>query len=105
MESKVYKVKNRFRDKDTQKVYTSKKTYVTADDNRAKELQKKDYLGEEIVGNETPTAPSILDGNIEQVKKSLEGLETEELQALFDEEKANKKRTSLLKHFEEVLAE
>lgn len=100
-----FKVKSRFRDKDTNKLYVSKGTYITENASRAKELQKKGYLGEEIAGNDTPAALSILDGNIEQVKKSLEGLDTEELQALFDEEKANKNRSSLLKHFEELLAE
>lgn len=87
-----------FRDRKTKKIITAG-TIVEADEKRLSLLDEHD-IKYEIVEK-----PSLLDGNVDQVKKALDGLDKETLTELLKEEESDKKRKSVIEHINSLLTE
>lgn len=92
------KVIKKFRDKNTKAVFSVGQTYEGSEE-RVKYLEQLGY-----VEFEEPETDPRLDGNVEQVKASLEGLDKEELEKLLVEEKENKNRKGVIEHIEQLLS-
>ena len=98
-----FKVIAPFNDKNEHKLYNMGDIYETDDKARVTEL--KGYIGEEIKdGPEDKLAP-LLDGNAENVNKSVENLSEPELQHVLKLEKEGKKRKTVISHIESLLEE
>lgn len=91
------KVIRRFRDKDTNETYESPRLY-SGDQKRVKYLQQLGYLGEQETESD-----SRLEGNVQDVKNALDGLDQESLTSILVEEKANKNRKGVIDHIESLL--
>lgn len=106
-----FKVKKPFTDKFTKKLHIKDSIYETYSVDRAKELQKAGYLGEEIKKQEsTPPATggekSILDENVNTIKEAVTAeLGREELEKLLQLESEGNKRKTVIKHIESLLKE
>lgn len=90
------KVHSDFRDRNTKKLIPAG-TIVEADELRLSLLTKYG-IKYDIVEE-----PSLLDGNVEQVKKSLKQLENNNLLELLDAEKNGKNRKSIIEYIEMMI--
>lgn len=101
-----YRVIKKFRDKETGKLYLkNKEPYETDNKERAAELQEKGFLYKEKAEDDSK-GPSVLDQNVDQVKKSVTTeMSQEELDTLLKEEKADKNRKSVVDHLQEMIGE
>lgn len=98
----IAKVIKPFKDKFTKKIYSPKNKKANVyegSEERVKYLQQLGYV--EV---EEPETDPRLDGNVEQVKAALEGIEKEELEKLLVEEKDNKNRKGVIEHIEQLLS-
>lgn len=86
----------RFRDKYTKEIHEVNKPYEASEE-RIHELVDLGYLAIE--------ENSVLDGNVDEVKKALNELDKETLKALLEEELSNKKRKSVIGHIHSLLTE
>jgi hypothetical protein len=91
---------NRFRDKNTKKIYTKDKVYEGSA-SRVAELQEKGWLGSTI---EEKTSDPLLEGNVEKTKSAITvSLGEEKLRALREEEANDKNRKGVLNHIDSLL--
>lgn len=101
MKAKVIK---KFRDKNAiqkdgkGKLYTANSNFEASEE-RINELSKLGYIE-----TEKPQTDARLDGNVEEVKAAVEGLEKENLEKLLAEEKENKNRKGVVEHIEQLLS-
>lgn len=86
----------RFKDKYTKEIHEVNKPYEASEE-RIQELVDLGYLA--IEENEK----SVLDGNVDEVKKVLNELDEETLKVLLEEEQANKNRKSVVEHIYSLL--
>ncbi|RSD21073.1 hypothetical protein [Mesobacillus subterraneus] len=93
-----YAVEKPFIDKNTKVFYDTSAVYETDSQDRAKELQKAGYIKDQAESN------SLLSGTVEEVFSSLEGLSKEEYEQLLEEEKAGKKRKTVIAELERLIA-
>ena len=101
MKSNVIK---KFRDKNDKQKDGKGKLYKVnsifeASEERINELSKLGY-----VEKEKPQNDPRLDGKVEEVKATVEGLGKEDLENLLTEEKENKNRKGVIEHIEELIA-
>lgn len=91
------KVIKKFRDKNTKKVYKAGNDYK-ADKPRLEELQSLGFV-------KLTKKPSLLDGNVNQIKELITGeMSKENLTELLNEEKNGEKRKGVIKHIESLLS-
>ncbi|RDW17630.1 hypothetical protein CWR48_14040 [Oceanobacillus arenosus] len=94
-----YEVIARFIDKNTKVLHEVGHFYETDNENRANLLREKGFIKviDEVDGD------NILDGNIEDIKKSLDGVDEETLKELLNEEKANKDRKGVIEYIKGLI--
>lgn len=94
----------RFKDKHSKEIYEVGHEYE-GEDKRVEELQSLGYLEAASSGEkkQEDENPSLLDGTVDEVKKALEGLPHEELEAFLEEEKADKNRKGITEYIESLL--
>jgi hypothetical protein len=92
-----YAVEKPFIDKNTKVFYDTSAVYETDSQERAKELQKAGYIKDQVSGD------SILHGTVDEVISSLDGLSKEEHEQLLQEEKAGKKRKTVIAELERLI--
>jgi hypothetical protein len=92
-----YVVEKPFIDKNTKVFYDTSAVYETDNQERAKELQKTGYIKDQI------SKDSILDGTVDEVISSLDGLSKEEYEQLLEEEKSGKKRKTVIAELERLI--
>ncbi|MEK4871575.1 hypothetical protein [Niallia sp. FSL W8-1348] len=92
----------RFRDKETKKIHNVGTVYEGTQE-RIKELQGKKWLGDEIVESKTEDDKylSTLNGTIDGIKSTVDGLKKSDYDKLIELEKEGKNRKSLIEFFEE----
>lgn len=91
---------NRFRDKNTKKIY-SKGAVYEGSASRVAELQEKGWLGPTI---EEKTSDPLLEGNVEKTKGAITAsLGEEKLKQLREEEAKDKNRKGVLSHIDALL--
>ncbi|WP_062323946.1 hypothetical protein [Halolactibacillus sp. JCM 19043] len=95
------KVIRAFRDKNNNKKYIEKNTIFEAAAERIQVLKEKGFVEVE----EKIEHPSVLDGSIDEVKKSTDGLTVEEVKALLEAEKVGDNRKGLVSYFESLIEE
>lgn len=95
---KKFRDKNDIQKDGKGKLYKAKSVFEASEE-RIDELSKLGY-----VEKEKPQNDPRLDGNVEEVKAIVEGLEKEELETLLAEEKGNKNRKGVVEHIEELIA-
>ncbi|SFL38959.1 hypothetical protein SAMN04487943_101305 [Gracilibacillus orientalis] len=96
------KVLKRFRDKETKQVYAPKgktNSVYEGSEERVKEIASKGYVEIEVHDDHS----SILDGNVEEVKKNADGLTVKEAKELLEAEKSDKNRSGVVNHFESLI--
>lgn len=92
------KVERDVRDRNTKKLIKAG-TVIEADEKRLS------LLNEFGIKYEVVEEPSLLNGNVEQVKKALNGLDQKTLAELLEEEKKDKKRKSVIEHINALMTE
>jgi hypothetical protein len=102
MEIKVIK---RFRDKETNEVFTVGALYHSDDEERIKFLQSKGHL--ELSDPSTSNKqPDLLDQNVEEIKTSIiADLGKEQLEELFIAESNGKNRKGVIEHIDSLIKE
>ena len=100
-----FKVVRASRDKDTLITFHHGHSYVTDDVERALYLKELGHIVGEIKGEgNSQTVTSLLDGNADEVKKSITAvLEETELESLLQLEVAGKNRKTVIEHIKELL--
>lgn len=86
-----------FRDKKTKKLYEPGQVYEGTEE-RVKEIASKGFLKIE-------KQQSVLDGNVEQVKKALNEIDKSELEKILNEEINGKNRKRVVEHINLLLSE
>ena len=99
MKAKV--IISRFRDKYTKKVYTAGDMYEGSKE-RIEELQAKKWLGEvEEIQSVEETYLSTLNGTVDEIKTSVDGLKKSDYEKLIELEEQGKNRKSLIEFLQE----
>lgn len=98
-----YKVLTRFNDKYTSVLHETGTFYETDSQERAEELQKGGYIGEEV---KNPLA-SVLEKNVTEVKNSVtrDNYSVEQITELIALEEAGEKRKGVKEHLNSLLKE
>ncbi|WP_078428769.1 hypothetical protein [Alkalihalobacterium alkalinitrilicum] len=102
-----YIVKKAFRDKFTKDRHAEGTEYKAGKE-RAAELQKKGFLGEEVnpqVPNEDDYLKNILSKSADKIRSSIDGLSKEQLQRLAELEKEDKNRKTVMELLEVLTSE
>lgn len=102
-----FKVVKAFRDKDTLITYHHGHSYATDDVDRALYLKELGHIVGEIKGEgNSQTVTSLLDGNADEVKKSITAdFEKTELEGLLQLETDGKNRKTVIEHIQALVGE
>ncbi|PLR93194.1 hypothetical protein [Bacillus sp. T33-2] len=98
-----YIVKEHFEDKNTHEIYEVDSLYETDSQERADELRKGGYLGDEVENS----VASVLDQNVAEVAAAItsDSHSIEQLEELLKLEEAGENRKGVKKHIESLLKE